>query len=441
MTGTRKNPPTHPTGSDGTPPRAGDGSAGDPFDMTTPEREDRNRTERRARFRGRQSLSTDTPPLVIVPPVVGAPPAAGIPIPVVAGPVAPVKGTFLTLFNINGFFPGAVDSGFNSKVEAKQFLQDRSLVSDNTFNQFVRDETQSVLSSDVSDAQFDVMDIPGFLFPDPDSLPRPSALHILRGFLARYYLTPVPWDGSLTMGDLLVYVFVMLNFLRDGLENRFRFELVDGLDPDVDFPKTYGIIVEGLGPILSSVVMGGPTRVHLCDQRFERWNDSPNDAPRNPEFLFLIVPIYKMIKAFFPGKARDWDNVFTRTGRTTLKPQMEKIVLHGVYSNTYLAQLTAPGGTGVQDSQVLKGMLFEYALFLSYVNPQYFDDQKIQRKVRAKKSKLLLDHYYLSADELEWYRDKRGVVLYHDGIFTYEAKVLQNRPPSSSVYQRISRRL
>jgi hypothetical protein len=334
-----------------------------------------------------------------------------------------------------------VDSGFNSKVEAKEFLQDRSLVSDNSFNQFVRDETQSVLSSDVSDAQLDVKDIPGWLFPDPDSLPRPSALRILRGFLARYYMTPVSWDGSLTMGDLLVHVFVMLNFLRDGLEKRFHFDPVEGLNQDVDFPKTYAIIVEGLGPILSSVVMGGPTRVHLCDQRFERWNDSPNDAPRNPEFLFLIVPIYKMIKAFFPGKARDWDKVFTRTGKSALKPQMEKIVSHGVYSNAYLAQLCAKGGAGVEDSEVLKGTLFEYAHFLSYVNPPYFDDEKIQRKVRAKKLKLLSDHYSLTGDEIEWYRDKRGVVLYHDGIFTYEAKVFQNRPPSSSAYGRISRRL
>jgi hypothetical protein len=80
---------------------------------------------------------------------------------------------------------------------------------------------------------------------------------------------------------------------------------------------------------------------------------------------------------------------------------------------------------------VLRGMLFEFAILLAYVNPVFCSDAKILRKVLARR-RTAVQHYQLLPEEIATYRDLGLVVSYQspDGIFTYEARVLQIPPPT-----------
>jgi hypothetical protein len=404
-------------GGDGTPPRvvtgptAGD-TAANPIVLTSPEREAINRTAVRARSR-----PPGAPLSTAAPPVAGAGPA-----------VASAAGNFLTLFNEGGYFMGRVTTGFASRLEAGTALNDPDLISDLTFNSFVRDEVLKVRSNDAYEAPPSSLaeDIPGRIFPNLEEVGRGTAYCMLREYATKFYLTRVPWDGRLVMGDLLVYVFVMLNYLRDGLKLRANWRMGDLINQDVDFPKTYSNIVEGLGPLFSAVMVGGPSRANKCDTDFHHWNM----GKRNPDFLFLVLPIFRMVKAFFPGKAAHWSTAFDRTGNSVIKAQSEKIAKNGVYSNNFLHQVYDPDRTEDTNSKLLSGMLFEFAIILAYVNPSFCADSLILRKVLAK-GRTVEQHYNLLDEEIDTYRDPGLVVSYQsaDGIFTYEARVLQQPGP------------
>jgi hypothetical protein len=154
--------------------------------------------------------------------------------------------------------------------------------------------------------------------------------------------------------------------------------------------------VESLGPLLSSVMVARPARANVCDKRFKSYNTR---GVRNPDFIFLVHPIFKMVKAFFPGKAMKWSTAFTRTGRRVIKAQSEKLVDHGVYSNALLHQLYVPRGTGIPDECLLRGMLFEqFAVLLAYVSPVFCRDAQILTRVWAKGRNESV-HYFLLAGE------------------------------------------
>jgi hypothetical protein len=89
------------------------------------------------------------------------------------------------------------------------------------------------------------------------------------------------------MGDLLVYVFVMLHFLRDGLKECLVYKKRKALGKDTRFGVTYSNIVETLGPLLSSVMVHGPDNVQVCNFIFRNYHKI---RTRNPDFLFLVVP-------------------------------------------------------------------------------------------------------------------------------------------------------
>jgi hypothetical protein len=332
------------------------------------------------------------------------------------------------LHNDGGYFMGSVTTGFPSRLEAGTALMDPDLISNLTFNNFVRDEVLKVRSNDAYEAPPSSLaeDIPGRIFPNLEEVGRGTAYRMLREYGTKFYLTRVPWDGRLVMGDLLVYVFVMLNYLRDGLELRAIWRMGDQINQDVDFPKTYSNIMEGLGPLFSAVMVGGPARAHLCETDFHHWNM----GARNPDFVFLVLPIFRMVKAFFPGKAAHWSAAFDRHGNSVIKAQMEKIVKNGVYSNDYLLQVYDPDGTDVMNLKLLSGMLFEFAILLAYVNPSFCADSQILRKVLTK-GRTVKQHYNLMPPEIDTYRDPGLVVSYQsaDGIFTYEARVLQQPGP------------
>jgi hypothetical protein len=433
----KKAPPSPPHGSVVGRP-TGDGTPGNPVDVTTPERRSVATLFRRVKSRWGPPLTPATPvagTVVAVPPAAAIPP---VPPPVLAAPPAAAGpplaaaeevGNFLTLFNDHGFFPGGVTTGFADRREAFTVLQDRTLITDKAYKALVNAEYQLVKTNNVTDAPPTSLssDIPGRIFPDPKVLPRSSPFHVLREYAAKFYLTPVPWDGRLLMGDLLVYVFVMLNFLRDGIEARLKFKPGDGLDPNVDFGRTYGTMVASLGPLLSSAMVSGPAQVNVCDKNYKKSSFYPFRV-RNPELIFLVLPIFKMVKAFFPGKTQKWTGSFGRTGRQVVKWQSEKLVKHGVYSNAFLNQIYVPGGTGIPDEGLLHGMLFEFAVLLAFVNPVFCSDARILIRVRAKGRNERI-HYCILPGELDLYRDAVGVVTYHPGddtIFIYKARVLQH---------------
>jgi hypothetical protein len=125
-------------------------------------------------------------------------------------------------------------------------------------------------------------------------------------------------------------------------------------------------------------MVAGPARANVCDKRFKSYNTRRG---RNPDFIFPVLPIFKRVKAFFPGKAMKWPTAFTRTGRKVIKAQSEKLVDHGVYSNALLHQLYVPGGMGIPDECLLHGMLFEFAVLLAYVNPVFPRASNIENTV------------------------------------------------------------
>jgi hypothetical protein len=440
--GKKRAPPAAAAG-DVTPPRAvagvpmGDGTVGNPIVVSSIDRaEVQVRRGFRAYIRGGRDLSSTTvpaaavpayfaaPPAAAAPPVLAAPPAAAVP-----PPGAAVPGNFMTLFNHHGFFLGGVTAGFKTRREAGLALEDTTLISVDDYQRLVKVETQQVNTNIASEAPPSVVadDIASRIFPDPRTTSRANPIHFLREFATKFYMTPVPWDASLKMGDLLVYAFVMLNSLRDGLDERLKFVVpkTKKYGKDTRFGVTYSHIVETLAPLLSSAMVHGPGNVHVCDFAFKSYNKK---RERNPDFLFLVLPIFKMVKAFFPGKTKEWYTALSRTGKTVIKAQKEKIVDHGVYSMGLLEQFSIPGGTArVPHDTLLKGMLFEYALLLAFVNPVFCGDEAILQKVLAKRTRTPDDHYYILPVEKDLYRDPAALLVYYsgDGIFYYNARVLQ----------------
>lgn len=447
--GKKRAPPAAAVGAVGTvtPPRAvvvpntGVGSAGNPILVSSVDREEVTvRRGRRALLRG-DDRPTTTPPVASVPAFLAPPPGEDVP-PVLSAPSAAaaappgaaIPGNFLTLFNHNGFFSGGLTTGFKTRREAGVALMDTTLITVNDYNRLANNEVAQVNTNVASDAPLSdaADDIASRIFPDPLTTPRGNPIRFLREFATKFYMTPVPWDASLQMGDLLVYVFVMLNFLRDGLDMRNQFKVPKVLGKDTRFVVTYSNIVETLGPLFSSAMVYGPDNVHLCDHCFRTYHKRNGREFRNPDFLFLVIPIFKMVKAFFPGKASNWNHSLSRTGNTLTKAQSEKIVNHGLYSNALLEKFSIPGGTrSVPHDTLLSGMLFEYALILAYVNPVFCGDANIFRRVLAKGRRGPAEHYYLLPGELDMYRDPVGLVIYYsgDGIFFYTARSLQTRGP------------
>jgi hypothetical protein len=317
-------------------------------------------------------------------------------------------GNFHDLFDPNrNIFPQAAVAPFGSITDARTAFA--AIWTTQHQNDVVLD-LQGRLSAEVTPAvaainlfsQIDLRQVCGEVFSFLDSAP-------IQEFCLRFLMTPAWGPGTLTYSDLLVHVFVQLEYLGHALDWRSQQDSLPILSQKTHWPKTRHAVVNGLASFLPMLLADGPSQDMTS---FCRHVDQIQ-ADNCPVYAMFAYPIQRLVQGFFPWNFRYREYAGSAVNNF-VKNQKSKITDAGVYSQSYLQGCIDNQFQGRDyDFAKRSGKMIYYPVLrvLSLDCYQYSTNKADPMQIHKRKNKTRDQHVCISDAEERAYRNYDPIVV------------------------------
>jgi hypothetical protein len=188
-------------------------------------------------------------------------------------------------------------------------------------------------------------------------------------FVNRVLNTTASWNPDVTYGQMVKHSFVLFVYLKENSkmrENQAKKDKRHGFKAS-RWNVTMKNFVNNFVVLLLHCILKGP---HYSDDDCQAVPDLYRR--NNPLYQFVVVPILKMAKDFFPTEF-DWTNKILKvTLAQFVKNSRDKLAKHGAYSVEFMQrQLTNGGARG---TSFLQGMFLPHYRMLYTVSDQFGQD-------------------------------------------------------------------
>jgi hypothetical protein len=227
----------------------------------------------------------------------------------------------------------------------------------------------------------------------------------IQQFCLRLLMTPAWGPGSPTFSDLLVHVFVQLEYLGHAIEWRDQQDAIPILSQQSGWPKTRHANVNGLACFLPMVVVRGANQ----DMKsFER-SVEDIDAENCPLFAMVAYPILRLVQGFFPGDFR-YEDIRSRRVNVWVRNSKSKLTDEGVYSQSFL-QDCIDNHTLIRACGSSRQMYYPLLRVLSLDAYQFSTAKSDPMQLNRRKEKDRDEHMHMTAAEETVYRNYDPIVI------------------------------